>query len=141
MRWSGFAAVIAACVLTIAACGSSATPAGSASSASPGAGNGSPAGSAGGACPVATDGTAVATVSIRDFAFDPPSVTVKAGEAVAWTNFDAATHDVATLDGSCDTGRITRGSTIALVFPTAGTYTYHCTIHASMPEATVVVTP
>jgi plastocyanin len=141
MRWSGFAAVIAACVLTIAACGSSATPGGSASNASAAASGGEPGASAAGACTLATDGTPAATVSIRDFTFDPPSVTVKAGEAVAWTNFDSSTHDVATLDGSCDTGRITRGSTIALVFPTAGTYTYHCTIHASMPDATVVVTP
>jgi plastocyanin len=81
-----------------------------------------------------------ATVAIRDFAFDPATVTIKAGEAVAWTNEDSSSHTATTPDRGCDTGSISRGETVALVFPAAGTYTYTCTIHASMPDATVEVT-
>lgn len=132
MRSLRFGVLVAAAALAVAACGSS----GSSSSAP------SASAAAGGACTQAAAGTtAAATVTIRDFAFDPGSVTIKAGETVAWTNQDSATHTATTLDGGCDTSSIAKGATVALTFPAAGTYTYHCKIHATMPQATVVVTP
>jgi plastocyanin len=123
-------------MLLVAACGGSASPA-SSSGASPSAA----ASAGGGDCSTATaDTVAAATVTIRDFAYAPTTVTIKAGEAVAWTNMDTASHTATTTDGGCDTKSIAKGETVALVFPTAGTYTYHCAIHATMPSATVEVT-
>lgn len=127
--------LLIAAVLAIAACGGSASPAPSAGASV------APTTSTPGACAVAPEGTTpAATVTIRDFRYDPGSVTIKAGETVAWTNEDTASHTATTLDGACDTGSISKGGTVALVFPEAGTYTYHCTIHASMPNATIEVT-
>jgi len=124
-------------VLAVAACGGSASPAAS-------GGASTSAGPSGGAaaCDAAPEGTTpAATVIIRDFQYDPATVTIKAGEAVAWVNEDTASHTVTTTDGSCDSGTIRKGATATLVFAQAGTYTYHCSIHASMPDATIEVSP
>lgn len=94
-----------------------------------------------------TAGTAPATValSIRDFAFSPRTVTVKAGDVLGWTNDDSAAHTATLDDGTCDTGRIGGGSAGGLAFvfsvEAAGrTFSYHCAIHPRM-TATIVVSP
>jgi plastocyanin len=81
-----------------------------------------------------------ATVTIRDFSYSPAKVAIKAGQAVAWTNEDTASHTATTTDGACTTKTISKGSTVTLVFLEPGTYEYHCAIHATMPTATVEVT-
>ena len=45
-----------------------------------------------------TEAGASAEVMIISFAFDPPVITVGAGDAVTWMNHDAATHTAATDD-------------------------------------------
>ncbi len=94
-----------------------------------------------------TAGTAPATValSIKDFAYSPRTVTVKAGDVLGWTNDDSAAHTATLDDGLCDTGRIGGGSAgdRAFVFSAeaAGrTFSYHCAIHPRM-TATIVVSP
>jgi plastocyanin len=125
-----------------AACGGSSTPSPAGQASVVPSGEVSPAASTGAAaCQPAAEGTVpAATVTIRDFAYSPATVTIKSGEAVAWTNEDTSTHTATTLDGSCDTKSIPKGGTVALVFPKAGTYEYHCAIHATMPTAVVEVT-
>lgn len=77
-------------------------------------------------------------VAISGFAFAPETVTVSVGDTVTWSNSDAANHTATADDGSFDTGTISSGSTKSVTFSAAGTFAYHCTIHASM-TATVVV--
>src|SRR5579864_8225308 len=72
------------------------------------------------------------TVSIVNMSFSPSSLTVTAGTTVTWTNNDTMTHTVTADDGSFDSGNITMGSKYSKLFSTAGTYTYHCTIHPNM---------
>lgn len=85
-------------------------------------------------------GSAAATVTIKGFAFNPTSVTVKVGEAVTFQNEDGVPHTATMLDGACDSGTIAGGGGSAtLVFSAPGTYRYHCAIHPRMPTATVVV--
>jgi plastocyanin len=83
---------------------------------------------------------AAATVTIEGFAYSPTTVSIRAGEAVAWTNADDAPHTATSTTGGCDTRSIAKGQTVALQFDTAGTYAYRCTIHPSMSQATVEVT-
>lgn len=136
MRRLWGSATILAAGLLVAACGSSATPSPSGAASPSAAASG-----ATGTCTVAAaDAPVAATVTIRDFAYSPSTVTIKAGEVVAWSNMDSASHTASTPDGGCDTKAIPKGATVGLVFPTAGTYTYHCNIHATMPTATVEVT-
>jgi plastocyanin len=77
-------------------------------------------------------------VSIKNFAFNPGSITVAAGTTVTWTNDDTTGHTVTADDGSFDSKTVAAGATFSQAFATAGTFTYHCTIHTNM-TATVVV--
>jgi plastocyanin len=77
-------------------------------------------------------------VQIAGFAFSPSTVTVAVGDAVSWTNTDAANHTATADGGSFDTGAIGNGASTSVTFSTAGTFRYHCKIHPSM-TATVVV--
>ncbi len=78
------------------------------------------------------------TVSIVNMSFSPASLTVTAGTTVTWTNNDTMTHTVTADDASFDSGNITMGTKYPRLFSTAGTYTYHCTIHPNM-KGTIVV--
>ena len=63
---------------------------------------------------------------------------MKAGTAVTWTNNDTVGHTVTADDGSFKSSTIASGTTFSQTFATAGTFTYHCSIHTSM-TATVTV--
>jgi len=84
-------------------------------------------------------GTAQAnSVTIADFAFTPPSITVKVGDTVTWTNNGPSTHTATADDGSFDSGNLAQGKTFSHTFQTAGTFSYHCTIHPFMKAEVVV---
>ena len=80
-----------------------------------------------------------ASVSIVNFAFSPATVHLKVGGTVTWTNKDATPHTATDLNGSFDSGSLATDRTFSHTFSTAGTYTYHCTIHSTMASATIVV--
>ena len=75
-------------------------------------------------------------VSIKNFAFNPSTLTVKVGETVRWTNDDSAPHQIA--GGFANSPVLPQGATFEFTFTTAGTYDYHCAIHPSM-KGTIVV--
>ena len=82
--------------------------------------------------PSSTDGPIVA---VRDYQFEPSSLTVEPGAMVTWVWEGSATHDVAgqgfeSPDQSSGTFRHT--------FEQPGTYAYQCTIHPGM-EGSIVV--
>ena len=77
-------------------------------------------------------------VVMENLAFDPASITIKAGESVTWTNNDSTTHTITADNGEFESSSIAAGSTFTFQFDNAGTYAYHCSIHPSM-KATVVV--
>jgi plastocyanin len=85
-----------------------------------------------------TAGAVGAQVVLKNFAFDPASITVKAGDTVTWTNQDSATHTVAADNGEFKSGDLGNGATFSFTFAKAGTYPYHCSIHPNM-KGTVVV--
>lgn len=78
------------------------------------------------------------SITIANFAFAPATLTVKVGTKVTWTNNDSATHTVTALQGAFDSGDLPTGQSFSFTFTKAGTYNYHCAIHASM-TATIVV--
>jgi plastocyanin len=79
-------------------------------------------------------------VSIVDFAFNPGTLSVKAGTQVTWTNTSNTAHTVTANDGSFDSGTVNPNATFSHTFASAGTFAYHCSIHSSM-TATITVTP
>jgi plastocyanin len=79
-------------------------------------------------------------VGIANFAYTPSSITVRVGTRVTWTNRQAAIqHTVTADDGSFGSGQLSTGVSFSHVFTTAGTYSYHCSIHPDM-TGTVTVT-
>jgi len=128
--------------IVLAACGGGTSQAPSvAPSSEPSAAASSEPSQGGAACAqAATDADFAGTVSIKDFKMNPSTVTIKAGEAVAWTNDDPVIHTATMDSGDCSTDNIASGTTAKLVFHVAGTYTYHCRIHVAMTGFTVEVT-
>ncbi len=80
-------------------------------------------------------------VTIRDFAFDPPDLSVSVGTTVTWTNEDGTTHTVTGTDsgGPIASRDLGRGDTYSVTFSEVGTYHYICSIHTTM-TGTVTVT-
>jgi YVTN family beta-propeller protein len=78
-------------------------------------------------------------VSIQAMAFSVPSLTVKVGQTVTWTNMDSINHTVTADQGVWDSGPIAPGKTFSFTFTQAGTFGYHCSIHPFM-QAMVMVT-
>lgn len=81
------------------------------------------------------------SVDIKDMAFSPASVTVKAGTTVRWTNRDAEEHDVTPDQPNADfqgSELLSQNQTYEWTFDTLGTYTYHCGPHPQM-RGTVIV--
>ena len=79
------------------------------------------------------------SVSIRDFAFGPASVTVGVGETVTWSNDDSTEHTATATDGSFDTGLLGRGESGGATFESAGTFSYLCQPHPFMKGTVRVV--
>ena len=77
-------------------------------------------------------------VSIVNMSFSPSTITVSAGTTITWTNNDAMTHTVTADDNSFNSGNIAPGSKFSKVFATAGSFTYHCSIHPGMKGTAVV---
>ena len=79
------------------------------------------------------------TINIKDFAFDPPTLTVKSGTTVTWTNQDSTPHTVTSdSGGEIASETLSKGQTYSHTFNTAGAFTYHCGVHPSM-KGTIIV--
>lgn len=78
------------------------------------------------------------TVSIKDLAFSPATLTVKKGTKVTWVNDDSPSHTVTANDKSFDSGTLKKDGNFSFTFDNVGSFPYSCTIHPSM-KATIVV--
>ncbi|MCY1136702.1 cupredoxin family copper-binding protein [Actinoplanes sp. Pm04-4] len=99
------------------------------------------AGCGSGAAPAPVAGSAPSNgdaVTIHNFAFDPPTLTVKPGAEVTWTFDDSTDHTVVADDNSFASQPMGNGQTYTHTFPAAGEVAYHCSIHPFM-KATVTV--
>lgn len=122
-----FAAVLLVVVgLLATACSSSKTGGGRAGAATTGATTGSSA------------ATAPDTVVVKNFSFNPMSLTVPVGTTVTWKFEDAAPHTVSALDKSFASASLSSGQTYSFRFMTAGTYQYICSIHQYMKGSVTV---
>jgi plastocyanin len=82
---------------------------------------------------------AAVTIKIKNFAFAPPTLTVKVGTRVTWINEDGTAHTATADQGSFDTGTLNQGQSMTIQFNKPGTFTYHCSFHAFMTAAIKVV--
>jgi len=77
-------------------------------------------------------------VSIKDFAYTPKALTVKAGATVTWINHDEETHTVTSKTGAFGSTGLSDGERFSQRFAKPGTYVYFCALHPKM-TATIVV--
>jgi LPXTG-motif cell wall-anchored protein len=78
-------------------------------------------------------------VTIVDFEFAQPNVTVDVGDTVTWTNDGPTPHSATASDGSFDTGIMDAGQSGSHTFDAAGTFNYICTPHPNMTGTVTVV--
>jgi plastocyanin len=89
-------------------------------------------------------------VSITNFQFTPATAQAPLNTQVTWTNNAGVTSHTTTSDtlnpdgttgiGLWDSGVMAGGAQFVFVLTSAGTYTYHCSIHPTM-KATVAIKP
>jgi amicyanin len=87
----------------------------------------------------------VMTITIQNFAFNPPSLSISAGTTVTWTNQDTVQHQIIN-DATSTFGQgqqfesnpLGQGQSYSFTFNEIGTYPYHCNIHPSM-KGTIIV--
>src|SRR5919205_1172382 len=94
-----------------------------------------------------------ADVSISNFAFMPPSITITEGDAVKWTWAGPDTnHSVTASSGQAEsfdsdpsgtpfTIDHPKGFTFSHTFNTPGTFTYFCKVHSYMTGKVTVTLP
>ena len=87
----------------------------------------------------ATAGDMKNKIEIKDFAFNPQTITVKSGETITWINRDEEPHTIVSVEKqfkkspALDTDQeytITAGA--------PGTYSYYCSVHPKMTGTIVV---
>ncbi len=78
------------------------------------------------------------TVTIKNFAFDPATLTISKGTTVTWTNEDSVPHQIVSDSNAFSSSPLGKGQTYSFTFSEIGTFSYHCAIHPSM-KGTIAV--
>lgn len=76
------------------------------------------------------------TITIRNFAFTPGTLTVKQGAKVTWVNEDSVAHKIKA--DAFNSTNLNQGDKYEFVFNDKGTFDYICGIHPSMTGKIVV---
>ena len=74
-------------------------------------------------------------ITIRNFIFQPETLTVAAGDTVVWTNTDFVPHTATARGGAWDSKSVGASATWTLVARTAGRHAYYCVFHPNMQGA------
>ena len=77
-----------------------------------------------------------AQVLIKDFNFQPESITIQKGDTITWTHPGTASHTVKFADSESQV--LKNGGTYSKTFSQAGTFDYSCGIHPYMKGKVVV---
>jgi plastocyanin len=77
-------------------------------------------------------------IKIDNFSFTPPTLTVKAGTQLTWTNADDIPHTVVSDDLGFKSKVLDTDEKFTFIPSKPGTYTYFCSIHPKMTGKLVV---
>ena len=83
-------------------------------------------------------GAAEQTVTIDNFTFNPPALTIKPGATVTWINQDDIPHTVASTTRAFRSKALDTDDRFSFTFATPGVYEYFCSLHPHM-KGTIVV--
>ena len=79
-------------------------------------------------------------ITIDNFSFTPPTLTITAGTRVTWTNHDDIPHDVVHTDLKFKSKALDTNDSFSYDFTEPGTYEYFCSLHPKM-TAKIIVEP
>ena len=77
-------------------------------------------------------------IVVKDFMFNPNSLTIKAGSSVTWANKDDEPHSVVSDAGLFRSGAMDTNESFTFKFDKPGTYHFTCSIHPRMVGTIVV---
>ena len=87
-----------------------------------------------------TMGDAANTIEIKDFSFNPQTITVKSGQKVTWINRDEEPHTVVSVEKQFKkSSALDTDQEFTITAGAPGTYTYFCSVHPKMTGTIVVV--
>ena len=79
------------------------------------------------------------TIEIKDFMFNPPTITVKSGETIIWINRDEEPHTVVSVGKKFQkSSALDTDQEFSITVGASGTYTYFCSVHPKMTGTIVV---
>ena len=79
------------------------------------------------------------TVEIKDFAFNPQTLTVKSGEKITWINRDEEPHTVVSVGKKFQkSSALDTDQKFTITAGAPGTYEYFCSVHPKMTGTIVV---
>ena len=80
------------------------------------------------------------TIEIKDFAFNPQTITVKTGQTITWINRDEEPHTVVSVEKQFKkSSALDTDQTFTITAGAPGTYSYFCSVHPKMTGKIVVV--
>jgi len=77
-------------------------------------------------------------VTIDNFTFTPPELTVAVGTTVKWVNHDDIPHLVVNKDKAFRSKALDTGDSFSYTFASAGTFDYFCALHPHMVGKVIV---
>ena len=78
-------------------------------------------------------------IEIKDFHFNPQTLTVKSGEKITWINRDEEPHTVVSVEKQFKKSPpLDTDQEFTITAGTPGTYTYFCSVHPKMIGTIVV---
>ena len=79
------------------------------------------------------------TIEIKDFAFNPQTITVKSGQTITWINRDEEPHTVVSVEKQFKkSSALDTDQEFTITASAPGTYTYFCSVHPKMTGTIVV---
>jgi plastocyanin len=78
-------------------------------------------------------------IEIKDFAFNPKTITVKSGEKITWINRDEEPHTIVSVEKQFKkSSALDTDQEFTITAGAPGTYTYFCSVHPKMTGTIVV---
>jgi plastocyanin len=78
-------------------------------------------------------------IEIKDFAFNPQTITVKSGEKITWINRDEEPHTIVSVEKQFKkSSALDTDQEFTITAGAPGTYTYYCSVHPKMTGTIVV---
>ncbi len=89
-----------------------------------------------------TTGSKQNRIEIKDFAFNPQTLTVKSGEKITWINRDEEPHTIVSVEKQFKKSTaLDTDQEFTITTGAPGTYTYFCSVHPKMTGTIVVMKP